>query len=95
MTGKKVTIKDIANYLDVSVTAVSFALNDKGDISEETRSRIKEVASNMGYRPDHLARSLVTGVSHTIGVIIPDVSNQFFAETVRYLQTDSSIIPLP
>ena len=88
MTGKKVTIRDIANYLDVSVTTVSFALNDKGDISDETRSRIKEVASDMGYRPDHLARSLVTGVSHTVGVIIPDVSNQFFAETVRYLQTE-------
>lgn len=88
MTGKKVTIRDIANYLDVSVTTVSFALNDKGEISEETRSRIKEVARNMGYRPDHLARSLVTGVSHTVGVIIPDVSNQFFAETVRYLQTE-------
>ena len=86
MTGKKVTIRDIANYLDVSVTTVSFALNNKGDISEETRNRIKEVAGEMGYRPDHLARSLVTGVSHTVGVIIPDVSNQFFAETVRYLQ---------
>lgn len=88
MTSKKVTIRDIANYLDVSVTTVSFALNDKGDISEETRNRIKEAANNMGYRPDHLARSLVTGVTHTVGVIIPDVSNQFFAETVRYLQTE-------
>lgn len=88
MAVKKVTIKDVAEHVGVSVTTVSFALNDKGNISPETCDRIKRVACDMGYHPDHLARSLVTGVSHTIGVIIPDISNQFFAETVRYLQTE-------
>lgn len=87
---KTVTIKDIADKLGVSVSTVSFVLNDKGEISQSTREKIKEAAFNMGYRPDYLARSLVTGRSHTIGVIIPDISNQFFAETVRHIQTELS-----
>lgn len=87
---KKVTIKDIADKLGISVSTVSFVLNDKGEISQPTRDKIKEAAFNMGYRPDYLARSLVTGKSHTIGVIIPDISNQFFAETVRHIQTGLS-----
>lgn len=87
---KKVTIKDIADKLGLSVSTVSFVLNGKGDISQSTRDKIKEAAISMGYRPDYLARSLVTGRSYTIGVIIPDISNQFFAETVRHLQIELS-----
>ncbi len=85
---KKVTIKNVAEQLGLSVTTVSLVLNNKGDIPECTRSRIKQVAEDMGYRPDYMARSLVTGKSHIVGVLIPDISNQFFAETVRYLQIE-------
>ena len=85
---KKVTIKDVAEQLGLSVTTVSLVLNNKGDIPESTRSRIRRVAEDMGYHPDYMARSLVTGKSHIVGVLVPDISNQFFAETVRHLQTE-------
>ena len=85
---KKVTIKDVAEQLGLSVTTVSLVLNNKGDIPESTRSRIRRVAEDMGYHPDYMARSLVTGKSHIVGVLVPDISNQFFAETVRHSQTE-------
>ena len=69
---KKVTIKDVAEQLGLSVTTVSLVLNNKGDIPESTRSRIRRVAEDMGYHPDYMARSLVTGKSHIVGVLVPE-----------------------
>lgn len=86
---KKTTIKDIAVVTGFSVATVSLVLNDKGkNIPDCTRERIKCAATEMNYRPDYTARSLVTGKSYTIGVIIPDISNMFFAETVRHIQLE-------
>lgn len=86
---KKTTIKDIACATGLSVATVSLVLNNKGkNIPECTRDRIKTAAKDLNYRPDYTARSLVTGRSNTIGVIIPDISNSFFAETVRHIQLE-------
>lgn len=86
---QKTTIKDIAVVTGFSVATVSLVLNNKAkNIPDSTCERIKCVADEMNYLPDYTARSLVTGKSHTIGVIVPDISNIFFAETVRHVQLE-------
>ncbi len=78
-----ITIKDIAKELNVSYSAVSRALNAKPGVSEKTRKRILATADKMGYQPNYLARGLVNKVSNTLGVIIPDILNPFFAEITK------------
>ncbi len=75
-----ITIKDIAERAGVSYATVSRALNGRSDVSEVTRSRIYELAQEMGYQPNAIARSLVKKKSHIIALIVPDVSNPFFAD---------------
>ena len=75
-----ITIKDIAERAGVSYATVSRALNGRPDVNEETRSRIFDLAAEMGYQPNAIARSLVKKKSHIIALIVPDVSNPFFAD---------------
>ena len=80
---KKVYLKDIANNLNVSKTAVSLVLNDKGDenkISQKTQQRIIAYAKKHNYVPNSLARGLSIGKSGTIGLIIPNISDVFYAK---------------
>ncbi len=76
----KVTIKVIAKEVGVSPSTVSRALRDYPLISSTTKKRIREVAEKLGYRPNILARGLVTKRSYTIGLIVLDISNPFYAE---------------
>lgn len=66
------SIKDIAKICGVSVATVSKALNDKADISEETKQHIKQVAKRMGYVPQYYARAIRTNKSYNIGVLFMD-----------------------
>ena len=66
------TIKDVAEQAGVSIATVSRALNDKGDVSVQTRQRIREVARSVGYTPDPAARSLVTHKTGLVGVVVGD-----------------------
>jgi LacI family transcriptional regulator len=66
------TIKDVAEQAGVSIATVSRALNDKGDVSVQTRQRIREVARSVGYIPDPAARSLVTHKTGLVGVVVGD-----------------------
>jgi len=75
-----ITIKDIAERAGVSYATVSRALNGRPDVNEETRSRIFELAKELGYQPNAIARSLVKRKSNIIALIVPDVSNPFFAD---------------
>ncbi len=75
-----ITIKDIAQRAGVSYATVSRALNGRPDVSEATRQRVFELAREMGYQPNAIARSLVKQKSQIIAVIVPDVSNPFFAD---------------
>ena len=75
-----ITIKDIAEKAGVSYATVSRALNGRPDVSEVTRSRVFELAEEMGYQPNAIARSLVKRKSMIIALIVPDVSNPFFAD---------------
>jgi LacI family transcriptional regulator len=75
-----ITIKDIAHLAGVSYATVSRALNGRPDVNEETRSRIFDLARELGYQPNAIARSLVKKESHIIALIVPDVSNPFFSD---------------
>ena len=75
----KVTVKDIANETNFSITTVSLVLSGKpARISEETRKTIHEAAARLNYKPNYIAQSLVTNKSYTLGMIIPNFSDQIF-----------------
>src|SRR6056297_3556125 len=82
----KVTIKDIAKKADVSVTTVSRVLNNKPDVGDDTRARILKLIEDMNYNPNSVARGLVMQKTHTIGLIIPDISNPFFPQVARAIE---------
>lgn len=83
----KVTIKDIAKEADVSITTVSRVLNNKPDVSIDTRKKIEQVIEKLGYNPNTIARGLVTKKTYTIGLIIPDISNPFFPEVAHGIES--------
>ncbi|MEA1964691.1 MAG: LacI family DNA-binding transcriptional regulator [Candidatus Aerophobetes bacterium] len=81
-----ITIKDIARVAGVSIATVSTALNDRSGVGADTKLRVLAVAEKLGYEPNILARSLVTKKTHTIGLIISDISNPFFTRVVRGIE---------
>jgi LacI family transcriptional regulator len=83
MTGKRVNIADVAREAGVSAQTVSRALNNKGEISPETRQRVLQTVDRLGYRPNTLARGLVTQKTSTFGLVVPDIANPFFSEVAR------------
>ena len=85
--GKRATIKDVAAFAGVSVTTVSFVLNGRGvSVPERTAERVRAAAETLGYRPDFAARSMVMRRTNLVGVLVPDISNGFFAEMVGQIQ---------
>ncbi len=82
----QITIKDIAKTAKVSANTVSKALNNKPGVNKETRDRIMRIAKELGYFPNVLARNLRLSQTKTIGVIISDNSNPFFAYMVKGIQ---------
>jgi LacI family transcriptional regulator len=78
-------LKDIADELGVSVVTVSRALRDRPDIAKETKAKILERVKQLNYRPNLMARSLVTGRSSLIGLVVPDLIHPFFAEIAKGL----------
>ncbi|MGV2939648.1 LacI family DNA-binding transcriptional regulator [Mesobacillus sp. LC4] len=83
---KKLTIKEIAELTGVSTATVSKVLNNTGRYSEETRKKILDVVQEYDYRPNAVAKSLRTRRSKTIGVIVPDITNEFFAQIVLAIE---------
>ncbi|MFO8063175.1 MAG: LacI family DNA-binding transcriptional regulator [Spirochaetia bacterium] len=82
------TIKDVAKRAGVSPTTVSHIINETRHVSEALRARVMEAIDELDYRPYGLARSLRTKQSHTIGVLIPDNTNPYFAEIARLLEDE-------
>ncbi|OCB77462.1 LacI family transcriptional regulator [Flavobacterium piscis] len=76
----KATLKQIAKELGVSVSTVSKALNDSPEISEQTKVKIKEYAKLKNYKPNVIGLNLKNRKTKTIGVIIPNILNSFFAK---------------
>ena len=75
-----VTMKDIAQELGISIGTVSKVLRDHPDISPETRERVRQRMRELNYRPNLAARALVTGRTHSIGLVVPDLVHPFFGE---------------
>lgn len=87
---KRITIKDVARESGVDVSTVSRCLNHKGYVHPETQVRILAEAERLNYLPNHLARGLVTGNSRTLGLIISDIRNPFFAEMARGVEDSAN-----
>ncbi len=83
---KHFTIKDIADKLNVSISTVSRAFNNKYDIKEETKALILKTAKDMGYHPNPIAKSLSKKRSSNIGVVVPEFINEYYSEIVIALQ---------
>jgi len=76
-------MSDVAREAGVSLMTVSRVINDKEDVSAETRERVLKIIASLDYRPSAIARSLATQETRTIGLVIPDVTNPFFADITR------------
>jgi LacI family transcriptional regulator len=86
---KRTLIHDIANHLNVSIATVSLVLNGKAKeqrISDALAERVLRYVEEVGYKPNQLAKSLRTGKTHVIGLIIEDISNPFFATVARLIE---------
>jgi len=75
-----IRMKDVAKELNVSVVTVSKVLRGHSDIGPETRERVLRRVQELGYRPNLAARGLVTGRSHMVGVVVPELKHAFFGE---------------
>ena len=80
------TMRDVANHVGVSIATVSHVINNTRYVSEELRQRIMEAMDELGYQRNALARALRSKQSHTLGVIVPDITNPFFAELTRDIE---------
>lgn len=83
---KRITIKQIAQALHVSISTVSKALNDSYEISEETKKKIQEYAKLHKYKPNTLALSLQNKKTKTIGILIPNILAYYFARALRGME---------
>lgn len=91
-TSKKVSLKDIADSIGVSTALVSFVLNGRGKeyrVGEETSKLILKTAKEMNYQPNQAAKSLRSGRSKALGVILSDISNPFFATIARHIEDEA------
>lgn len=84
------TIKDVAKLADVSIATVSNVLNESKNVSEHLKTRVYHAIEQLDYRPNSIARSLKTNRSYSLGVIVPDVLNPFFAEVLKSIQHEAS-----
>ena len=82
----KITLKQIARELDVSISTVSKSLKDSTEISEDTRQKVKAFAKLYNYRPNNIALSLKNRKTKTIGVIIPDIVHHFFTKVINGIE---------
>lgn len=92
MSAKKTSLKDIAQKAGVSTALVSYVLNGKekeSRVGQEIAGKIKQIAKELHYEPNHLAKSLRSGKTHTIGLIIADISNPFFANIARVVEDEA------
>lgn len=86
MSGDRISVKEIAEMAGTSVATVSRVINQNGRFSKETEQRVRHIIEKYGYQPNQLARSLRVQRSQVIGVLVPDVTNEFFAKITQALQ---------
>lgn len=81
------TIREVAKHAGVSTATVSHVLNNKSQMSRETRRRVLSVVRKLGYVPNAFARNLASGKSRTLGMIVSDIENPFFPEVIKSFET--------
>lgn len=79
----RVTVRDVANEVGVSIATVSYVLNDRGSVSQEVRKKVRRAATRLGYRQNIAARAMKMGRTDIVGLIIPNIENPFFATLVQ------------
>jgi LacI family transcriptional regulator len=84
-----ITLKELAKKLNVSISTVSKALNGSSEIGEATVARVKESAKKYNYKPNRAALNLKNSKTKTIGVIVPDILNHFFAKVLYGIEKES------
>lgn len=82
----QVTIKDIAETLNISASTVSRALRDHPDISDATKARVNSLAKELDYHPNSIAQSLKQRKTNLIGVIVPEIKNNFFSAAISGIE---------
>lgn len=80
---RKITLKQIARELDVSISTVSKALRNSTEISSDTKQKVQAFAKLYNYRPNNIALSLKNRRTNTIGIIIPEIVHHFFSKVIR------------
>ncbi len=83
---KRTTIKDVAALAGVSFATVSRALDDRPEISRETKERVRAACRELGYVPNAAARGLTGQATHMLGVVLPDISNPYFSGMVTAIE---------
>ncbi|MCK1993539.1 LacI family DNA-binding transcriptional regulator [Peribacillus muralis] len=85
----KPTIYDVAKEANVSIATVSKVINNTGRIGEKTKNRVLDIMKELEYQPSSLAVALTGKKTFTIGVLVPDIANPFFAEVARALENNA------
>jgi len=83
---RRVTAKEVAGKLGISTMTVSRVMNNRAHVDEETRRKVLGAAQKLDYSPNHIAKSLVLRKTHTIGVVVPEISHSFFPEAIRGIE---------
>ena len=86
MKRHQITIKDIAEKLNISPSTVSRALKDHPDINPKTRKTVKDIAKQYNYIPNRIAQSLLQNKSYIIGVIVPEIVHHFFSSVISGIE---------
>jgi len=87
MSKRHVSLKDLANELNVSISTVSRALKDHPDISEEVRKKVKRLAAERNYSPNPLAMGLLKEATRMIGIIVPDLVTHFYSSIISGIES--------
>ncbi len=82
----KTSIKDIAREAGVAISTVSYVLNSSKFVTEETKSKVLAAIAKLDYKPNIIARSLRTKSTKAIGVIVPDITNPYFAQVIKGME---------
>ncbi|NLM04516.1 MAG: substrate-binding domain-containing protein [Clostridiales bacterium] len=87
----RINIKDVAKRAGVSISTVSRVINDSKAVRPKTKAKVLEAIEELGYKPNAIARSLKVRHTKTIGIMVPDISNQFYPEVVRGIEDVASM----